>query len=226
MISRRQFLGTALFLLGTGILSWFKISFLVGSHAASFSLAHCLTPLIGITLGGLGATLLFLSRTVFYLFTATATSNIVLACHLPSLAAAFYLSVLHTTQYTITLRKKLLLTVIPVACMAIFCCHTVGAQAWTYSLFWLIPVAALITPHTNIFVHMLGSTFTAHAVGSVLWLYCVPGMTAEMWLGLIPVVVVERLLFAAGMYVSYYVITKLALTNILQPIRLFSSKKV
>ena len=50
---------------------------------------------------------------------------------------------------------------------------------------------------------MLGSTFTAHAVGSVIWLYAGLVPNPETWLALIPVVVLERILFASGMFVGY-----------------------
>jgi hypothetical protein len=51
----------------------------------------------------------------------------------------------------------------------------------------------------------LGSTFIAHAVGSTIWIYTVP-MTAQMWLGLMPLVAIERLCFATGMVVSYHAV--------------------
>src|SRR2546430_1999084 len=60
-----------------------------------------------------------------------------------------------------------------------------------------------------VFLQALGSAFIAHAVGSVIWLYTV-GMTPAAWLGLIPVVFVERMLCAAGMTVAYYGISGLA----------------
>jgi hypothetical protein len=61
-------------------------------------------------------------------------------------------------------------------------------------------------PQKNIFFTSLGSTFTAHAVGSVIWLYTIP-MTAGMWLALIPIVALERLCFATGMVTVVGVVT-------------------
>ena len=200
MLSLRHVWHVMLFTLGVYALSWFKISFVIGSQLGAFSLAHCLAPLVGIFAGGMGALLYFAIKTTMSL---CSVKSVIFACHLPTLAAALYLSCIHTTQYTISFGKKLLLAIIPATAILIFCTHTIGCQAWGYSLFWLIPLAAILLPHQNIALHLLGSTFTAHAVGSVVWLYTVPTMTATMWLNLIPVVVVERCLFATGMYLAY-----------------------
>jgi len=42
------------------------------------------------------------------------------------------------------------------------------------------------------------ASFIAHAVGSVIWLYC-GTIAPEIWTALMPLVIVERLLIAAGM---------------------------
>lgn len=209
MISLRQLIATILFACGISLLAWCKISVFVGSPAAAFSIAHCLTPLIGLMAGGMGAFLLFLLRTAIRCWWHVGFSNVVLSCHLSTLSAGLYLGALNNNQYTISLRKKLLLALVPISCIALFCMHSVGSQAWAYSLFWLIPIAALTLPHKSLLFHMLGSTFIAHAVGSVRWLYCMPEITADAWLALIPIVMIERLLFASGMYLVYYGLTRI-----------------
>ena len=88
-------------------------------------------------------------------------------------------------------------------CMAMFLLHPVGYQAFFYSWFWFIPMIIHMLPFRNPFLEALGATFIAHAIGSVLVLY-MKTMTAAAWLALIPVVVIERLLFASGMTVIYY----------------------
>ena len=55
----------------------------------------------------------------------------------------------------------------------------------------------------SFYAQALGATFTAHAVGSVIWLYTMP-MAQEAWLALIPQVAIERLTFAAGIVVAYH----------------------
>ena len=51
----------------------------------------------------------------------------------------------------------------------------------------------------------LASTFIAHAVGSVIWLYTVP-MTAAAWIALIPLVACERMLYASGIVIGHTMI--------------------
>jgi hypothetical protein len=92
--------------------------------------------------------------------------------------------------------------------MILFVMHPVGGQAFVYSLYWLIPVALYFIPHRSLFLTGLGSTFIAHAVGSVIWCYTVP-MTAGMWMALMPVVFCERLLFALGMVVMHFVLSSI-----------------
>ncbi len=92
---------------------------------------------------------------------------------------------------------------ISIACMVLFITHPVGQQAWVYSLYWLIPIGAMIFSK-RLFFKSLGATFTAHAIGSTIWLYTFQ-TTPSFWLMLIPIVAVERLLFASGISVSYLV---------------------
>jgi hypothetical protein len=47
----------------------------------------------------------------------------------------------------------------------------------------------------------LGATFTAHAVGSVIFLYTF-GLTPAIWMSLIPIVFVERGIFTLGIWIS------------------------
>ncbi len=209
MLTVRQFKTVALLTVSLSLLSWIKISSFVGAAAAGFSLSHCLSPLIGLLAGGVGAMTFFFVRTCVQIGMAATLPAFVFACHLPTLAAALYLASLHKTQYTIDFTKKLLLALIPLSCIALFCIHSTGCQAWAYSLFWVIPVATLFINHTSLFAHMLGSTFAAHAVGSVVWLYCGPALTPALWLALIPVVMLERLLLASGMTVGYYALSAL-----------------
>jgi hypothetical protein len=87
--------------------------------------------------------------------------------------------------------------------MGLFWVHPIGAQAWPYALYWLIPVVlyCLGNNKNNVYT-ALGSTFIAHAAGSIIWLYTVP-MTSQQWLALIPVVAVERLISTIVMVATY-----------------------
>jgi len=48
----------------------------------------------------------------------------------------------------------------------------------------------------------LGATFTAHAVGGAIWIW-VFNLPAAVWISLIPVVIMERGIFALGISASY-----------------------
>jgi hypothetical protein len=90
----------------------------------------------------------------------------------------------------------------------LFAIHPIGSYALPYTAYWIIPLIALAYPHKNFFAHALGSTFITHAVGSVIWLYTRP-TTPLYWMSLIPVVIIERLLIAAGMTILYFCYTYL-----------------
>jgi hypothetical protein len=94
--------------------------------------------------------------------------------------------------------------VVPLVCMGLFLLHPVGQQAWLYPLYWLVPVIGVFWMKENLLMRSLGTTFTAHAVGSVAFLY-IYGMTPQFWLALIPVVFAERVLFALGIGVSFFI---------------------
>jgi hypothetical protein len=90
--------------------------------------------------------------------------------------------------------------------MILFISNPASSAAFLYSFFWLIPVLLFLTKNNNIFFAALSSTFVAHAVGSVMWLYAT-NMPAEQWLALVPVVAFERLVAALGI-TFFYKITK------------------
>jgi len=102
-------------------------------------------------------------------------------------------------------KKKNLNVIVPLIAIMLFVLNPVGRQAWFYSLFWTIPIIARLLPSKyamSLPLRSLGATFTAHSVGSALWVWTVP-MTAGQWIALIPITAFERLLFAAGIGISY-----------------------
>ncbi len=98
-------------------------------------------------------------------------------------------------------RWRAVVAIIPLVAMALFVLHPEGRQAWYYSLYWLLPMIAVFAPR-SLALRSIGSTFTAHAIGSITFLYAF-NLPAAVWIGLIPIVFVERMLFAAGMMASY-----------------------
>lgn len=175
----------------------FKMSYIVGSYAAWFGASSVVAPLAG----AFGGTVLALSAGLVSVLISYSFGHLSLftlgAYHLPGMCAALYLS-----SNRIAVR-----VVLPLICMALFMAHPVGAQAFVYSLYWIIPVAVHYAHSKNFWLNACGATFVAHAVGSTMWLYMVP-MAPAVWMGLIPVVIVERLAYATGMYVVYHAVMK------------------
>lgn len=173
-----------------------KISFLVGSQMVWFSATNSVLPLAGAFGGVMGSGLVFLIRQLIHLMVSKTVSLSFLAFCIPGFCASLYWA---TQHYIVRL-------LLPIACMGLFVIHPVGAQAFVYSLYWLIPVVLFFMPKKTIFLQALGSTFIAHAVGSVIWLYTVP-MTATTWMALMPLVLFERVAFALGMVIMHHVIS-------------------
>lgn len=173
-----------------------KVSFLVGSQMIWFSASNSVLPLAGAFGGVMGSGLVFLVRQLLHLFFFKTLFLSSLAFCVPGLCASLYWA---TNHYVVRL-------LLPIACMGLFVIHPVGAQAFVYSLYWLIPVTLYCIPQRSLFLQALGSTFVAHAVGSVIWLYTVP-MTATVWIALMPIVLCERILFALGMVAAHHLFT-------------------
>lgn len=175
-----------------------KISFLFGSLMIWFSGANSVVPLAGAFGGVFGAALVFLMRQLVHLVFFKTISLSFLAFCVPGFCASLYWATNHF----------LVRVGLPLLCMVLFIAHPVGGQAFVYSLYWLIPVALFFFPQRSLFFQALGSTFVAHAVGSVIWCYTV-SMTAGMWMALMPIVIVERVLFALGMVVAHWALTSI-----------------
>jgi hypothetical protein len=161
--------------------SFFKVSFIFGSKMAFFSGVDIISPLSGAIGGSLGALLLFFLRFCFQ----EVTPSLFILRHLPGLCGAWYWS-----SSSVVIRA-----LVPGLCMVLFLLHPVGIQAYAYSFFWLIPLTIYFFNVQSLFLQALGGTFVTHAVGSVIWLYTVPMMAGQWW-ALIPVVILERVVFA------------------------------
>jgi len=181
-------------LLYTGLLSLSslaKFSFVIGSWHMFFSALNCFGPLAGSFWGLSGSFMVYGLRTMLRLVTVGLTGAQMLN-GVPTLCASLYLGSSHWS----------IRCILPIICMIVFWLHPVGLAAGVYALYWLIPVVIFYSKSNHLFVNALGSTFVAHGVGSVIWLYTVP-MEPATWLALIPIVAVERLLFATGMVIAH-----------------------
>lgn len=174
----------------------------VGTHTGnlvSFSLRHAITPLVGLWGGAASILILFFGKGLIHACTAMG-SRLLLFWHLPTLCGALYLSFIRKDYWYIRL-----IAALPAAvCIALFWLHPVGRCAALYPLYWVIPIIVAITRPKSFFLQALSSTFTAHAVGSVLWLYGGLLGSPAAWNALIPIVAFERFGFACMMTAVFY----------------------
>jgi hypothetical protein len=166
-------------------------------------------PLSGAFGGALGAFLVCSLGIGFKLAIGSALTFKFLAYHIPGLCAALYWG-----SNSVAIRM-----LIPFACMIAFISNPVGGQIWAYSLFWLIPIMIALINKKTLFLQALGSTFTAHAVGTAIWIWATP-TTPAFWLMLVPIVIIERSVFALGTVVMYKALQFCSKT-IAQRVRLF-----
>ena len=166
-------------------------------YAFSFSGISIVGPVLGgDSVGFWGLCLFLVRRLVTFSITGVGLFT-PLAYHIPTLFAAAYWAS----------PSKFIRLYVPLLCMALFIVHPVGFQVPFYTMYWLIPVVLCFIPET-VASKAVGSTFVAHAVGSVLWLYWLPTVPAY-WYALLPVVAVERLFHASAM-VLFYVLNRYA----------------
>lgn len=168
-----------------------KISPIIGSYCSFFSVADVLTPLAG-CVGLTSIIALGFTRVSLTVWALQAPFK-ALVYHIPGLSAS-----LGWAYPNVFLR-----VVLPILCMVAFCLHPIGSQAVPYALYWLIPVIIYFSGKKTVFLHALATTFIAHGVGSVVWLY-VKALPVAVWWTLIPVVAVERLSYACIMTAVYY----------------------
>jgi len=182
------------------LLSIFKVSFVWGSKAFFLSGFCMLAPLLGAIfgLGSIGLALVF-TKFLRIIFLGSFSC---LTFGLPTFFAAWSLR-LDSASNSYNFQKFLVNFLIPISCFLLFIFHPNVQFGWWYGLYWFIPVALYIFKmEKNTFVTFLKSTFIAHAVGSTIWCYLIP-MTPERWVSLIPIVAVERFVFALGMFVVF-----------------------
>ncbi|MBU0636355.1 hypothetical protein KKE06_04990 [Candidatus Micrarchaeota archaeon] len=180
--------------------SQINFSQVLGANNQFFTLFQFFGPIAGSILGPIvGAGSVLLAEIANFLMVGKEVSLINLARLAPMLVAAYYFGVSKRKDWSI---------IVPVFAMALFMLHPVGSQAWMYALYWLIPIGVRVFAPNRLFFKSLGATFMAHSVGSVIWLYALPS-TPELWLLLIPIVALERCLFALGISGSYLAINTL-----------------
>ena len=168
-----------------------KISLILGSKFSFFSLSKVLMPLIGFF--GMPYVGLAVGVSFGFKLLLNGFFHSIVAYHIPTLCASYY----------VASRSRVVAIGLPLLCMFAFLVHPVGFQAAPYVLYWLIPIVLALFNITSLIGFSLTTTFIAHAVGSVIWLYTKPMSSAE-WLSLLPVVFAERCCFAGLIILVYY----------------------
>jgi len=180
-----NWIGQSLFI--TLILHYFiKLSYIVGSYCMFFSGSSVILPVAGLYASWPCLALVFLFRSAHSLL-----NPIYFITHyFPGMGAALSMRFNHWMISVAT----------PAVCMMLFMMHPVAGQVWIYSCYWLIPMIIYFLEQRTgpmYFLTALRSTFIAHALGSVIWAYLKP-ITVAQWQLLLPIVVLERLVFAGS----------------------------
>jgi len=185
---------TVLVLIGKNV----NFSPLVGAENQFFTLFQFFGPIAGGFLGAIfGAVAVLFAELIDFFIVGKEASLVNILRLTPMIFAAYYFGA----------KKKNWGIAVPVIAILAFILHPVGREVWFFTLFWTIPIIGKLLPKKysdNILVKSYGATFAAHAVGGALWIWTIP-MTAAQWIALIPIVLVERFLFGAGIAVSYVV---------------------
>lgn len=177
---------------------------LIGASFAHLSLGAAVAPLAGFYGGTVGA----LGAGFFTLFIVTALhgsfSIAYLALYLPGIIGGLFFT---HSSYKNSLRmvKSLFFIVF----MVLFWLHPVGQQAFLYPFLWLVPLMLLLINQQSLFARAFVSAFAVHAVGACWWLYTMP-MAPSLWHGMMPLVVVERLVQSLLMIVIVNVVEKVS----------------
>ena len=187
----KQFAFLALFIILGFLAMQVPFSKIIGSNL-KFNLFDFYGPIVGGFVGStIGAVIVLIMQLINWAWHGFTTDAATLIRFLPVLFSVLYFA--HKSKWTL---------LVPTICMIAFWAHPEGRIAWTYTLYWFIPIAMYFLHEKFIFARALGATFTAHAVGGALWIW-VFNMNASLWIGLIPIVWKERGLMAIGITLTF-----------------------
>src|SRR3990167_11265596 len=173
---------------------------LVGSNVR-FTLFDFFAPTAGAFLGtGFGVLAVFIMQAVNVLINGADKGAVIRL--FPILFAVLFFSLSSKKQ------KNRLILAVPLLSIIAFNLHPIGRTVWFYSLYWLIPFLMWPLSGKSLAARALGSTFTAHAVGGAVWIW-VFNLPAPVWISLIPVVALERGIFALGIVISFVLVNNL-----------------
>jgi len=197
-MTKRNWLFIAIFVILGFVALQIPVTQLAGSKA-KFTVYDAFAPVAGSFIGSIpGVIAVFLMQFFNFLARGAQIEDAgTIIRFFPMLFAVLYFA-----------KKGRLNLIVPLLAMAAFITHPIGRTVWYFSLFWLIPIAAHFLRDRFLLARSLGATFTAHAVGGALWIWTF-SLPATAWNALIPVVIVERLLFALGIGGSFILVNNL-----------------
>lgn len=171
---------------------------IIGGSTTKFSLFDFFAPASGLFIGSIwGAIAVAIVKVIEWIVKGSTSMDLFTFIRFFTLAAAaWYFG-----------SKKKYVAILPLICMMLFWMHPVGRAAWYYALYWLLPLIAVFKKD-SLALNSLGATFTAHALGSIGFLYTIP-TTPELWTNLVPIVFMERMLMTAGIWVAYPIFNSL-----------------
>lgn len=169
------------------------IGYFVPFLTTPWGIGSLLLPAIGFFVSPLSCVYLYVFRSMY---------DIALYSH-----AGIYLTYLPTLSGSLILSSnfKAFKIGIPAVCIFLFIVHPVGGESWLYCTYWIIPLAIACLSKPGFFLKSVASTFTTHAVGSVIYVYT-HSTTSIFWHTLIMRVWYERLLYALILTLSYHLI--------------------
>ena len=178
-----------------------------GAQGQTFTLLQLFAPAVGAFLGGVSGLLtVALTEVASFVLQGKAWTLMNALRMLPLLFATLYFAAITRPQMK---WSKVIQVMVPGLAMLAFWIHPIGRTVWYYALYWTIPMIIAFTPLKKYLLgKALGSTFTAHAVGGAYWIW-LTNMAAPLWIGLIPVVAIERSSFALGIAVTYMAVNSL-----------------
>jgi hypothetical protein len=206
-IFKRQVFSALGFFILFFICKFIKIGPIFGAIKGNFLASQVVMPISGMLTGGFG---------IISLFVLSAISNFTFKFSLYSLSTVYHIPSFFASLALFTPKNRVLNLlsasvsyIIPLTCAALFIANPIGAQIPAYTLYWVIPVVIAILGSTwgirNLFLNALRSTFIAHAVGTVIFIYSVPS-DLNLWANLAKIVWLERLLLAGFITAGYKLI--------------------
>lgn len=180
-----------------------KFSALIGNMGQSLTFFDIFSPVAMLTIGLWdGGIAIIIAKLLSVVVAGKPLELMVVLRLLPPLAAGAFFWV-YTQQNRTGIFARIVGIGVPALMMLAFILHPAifGTPAMLYSLWWLIPIGACVWKNNSV-LRAYGTTFTQHAVGSVIFLYTIPALqNPAVWLALIPVVAFERAVLGGGIFI-------------------------